>query len=175
MANHSTYTPEFRRAAAAEVAARRDAGDSRTLSAVANRLNVNPSTLRNWLTTFFPDKVVSGWQPPVTGLATRSLLGLARHARCGTLLRADSLPLVGRVYTCPRCRTRLNGLRVNVAAEAAVTACAPQLAQQPRPTRWEEVLIGLRVDDRCRIVALTWRPRQQLPVTARPTPATPSP
>jgi transposase-like protein len=157
LSQRSPYPIEFRQSAVARVVALQDAGHPHPFATIAQDLGVNPSTLRGWY------HYLTLRETPDTGRLTAasgpvrrlSFVGLLRHARCGTLLRLCHRPTRGSVYICPHCHWLLDAEALNQNTVAAIAGCAPRLAATPHPDQW---LLGLRVDDRCHIVSLRWRP-----------------
>jgi hypothetical protein len=153
----SPYPIEFRQSAVARVVELQDADQPHPFAAVAREFGVNLSTLHGWYRYLTPPKTTpdTGQLAPGDQVRHMSFVGLLRHAACGTLLRLRHRPTRGPVYICPHCHRMLDAEALNHNTVAAIAGSAPQVAATPNPDRW---LLGLRVDDRCHIVSLRWRP-----------------
>lgn len=163
--NRSPATAQQRRHAVDQVLALRASGAHRTLSTVAPQYGVSSGTLRRWMEECGVPDEPSG--PETVDLPGEwpALAGLALHATCGQPLITIDRPVAA--YLCASCRHRptIPATTADSAVHVAIRTRAPKLAGQTLQTLLR-LLNTVRIDDRGRCVAMTWR--LQLPQPAQP-------
>jgi hypothetical protein len=159
------YTDDQRRLAAATALGRRDAGIGRFLGTTAAEWSVSSTTLRKWITEFFPESDPSIREPPVDGRTPYPLRGILWHRPCGQFIDCGR-DATGQAYVClTPCPRPLSIAvtdmhhRVIEAVSRSAPALLRRVADGAPDIYVVPGLIGrIIVGDAPTALSLTWRP-----------------